>query len=485
MIDTSRFDLRNMWTLPGGELCVRPGLVNFRAAVSNEEIVAGFSVRGQYADRINHYLVIFDTSTSNNHHTKIVVFDEEFQQLQSLPVSNTKPRVVTHAVVTGELIISSPDFPTVSGYTGGGITVAEKVSIADRATINIPQGICASWNGRCVIADGERLFISDAAMPRTYTSAGIVALEGHIYGLHVTPGGGLVAITGNGVWGLGADAAAAGPEIIGIIDNISDHSANNYGQSALVRNQLHALTGRGLKRIDRGQEETPLSDATMSRSVAEMINFPDYRIGKVFAGRKGPIISMPGEDSVCMFDLTRGIRSWWQPETTEGTLDIVGVLYEDDDNELLVDKSRIYAFYGNTEDGDDHTTTGGIKPTGSMAGRVPTPPEASPVVRSVTTSSDNGSRVQKAAIRGLDKTKTTPTPVSSGFSTRTDGIVLTQSPSTMWGDGREYRSRELKSLRFLFSRRTDDVTVEVGATQALSRVGLVDVKTGGQGRNRP
>ena len=165
-IDLRPFSKRNIWPTASGDLAVRPGLRQILTATallgSARNIVGGFSVPNSYTGEVWHY--IFHSSPTGPADLQLRIVDENGTAWQDFSLSSDiVPRVITHAVVEGEIIIASPDFPTLWGLVGSSVTWATKVASDNPSTtaINVPQGICTAWNNRVVIADGRSLFFSD------------------------------------------------------------------------------------------------------------------------------------------------------------------------------------------------------------------------------------------------------------------------------------------------------------------------------------
>ena len=484
-------DARNIWTLPGTEYCVRPGFTRVYEPLANEVIIGAKTVRSRKEDKTLNYILIHNTTPDP--YTKIVIMDEEFNSLQSLRVgTGPEPRsIFSLAIVWRELVLSSPDFPTVAGIIDGGIDVAKKVNSTnvEALEIEIPRGICIDWQGACVIARGEALFVSENSAPRTYLGTSSATMPGKIYGLHVAPGGGLIVVTSNGTYGFGADAPQ-GDELLPIVDKISDYSATGYGQTVTYDGALYGLTRSGIKRIDAVREEIPLSDRVFVRSMDEMIDRPDYREGTLYAGDRGPIVAIRNgqQDAICMFDAYRGLRSWWTieppfpawvaPSSSGEPLNdfrMVGVLNTREGDTLIVSRDGIYDISSNREGTGGGTDS---RVYGSFAGRFETPPEASPTVRRITSISDNTGSPQQVALGGVR---------ADAQTTPTNGIVfgIDSWVNAAASDPKKFQTRSLASRRFSFSSRTDDITIELSAKGPKSRIGLGDIVMGGQGKDRP
>lgn len=467
---------RNVWPLQSGELAVRPGLREVYTAESGRVVVAGFSVRNPFSGDVWHYVV--DVASSGAADTKIRIYDEDFQAIQVYDTSaDVRPRAVTHAVVQDHIIITSPDFPTVWGVIGSGITTAEKVDSVNttRTTLDVPQGLCVSWADRCVIADGSSIFFSDAVTlsvgdPRAFIGDNQVSRPGVIYGLHVGAGGSLVVVASDGVWALPEDAAGAGQVVFGLWQRLTDHQASGFMQSCAVRGRIYGLTRRGYRLIDtQGTDEVLLDDPVMPRAIVGRIATEDYRAaGRMLASDLGPIVSLDDLDTFHMHDLATGATSWWEMLVTGEEGHVVGVLEENDGDVMLLTEKGGYRLFGNF-DGDATSEDGTV--AGVLAGVIPTPPGLSPVLRAVDWASDTQGDIE-VSVRGTTKTKAPPQV----------GVV---EGSSTWNGSDLWETPPLRSRRTRWSVRRDDLAVELSADNCLQRLGdTVDIEFAGPGARR-
>ena len=453
VFNTKDWDLRDVWTLPSGELCVRPSCAELTSGTT--AAVAAFSVRDPKTQEVWHYFV-----DSGN----LLVKDENFTTVQSKPLGTSQtPRIVTWAVLDDELVIASPDFPTQWGLVGNGVIQAEKVDSVNpgRTAINVPKGICVSWAGRVVISDGEGVYFSDALAPRTFVAENIINPPGGVvYGMHVNAGGALILVTTDGVWALPEDAAAAGQIVLGVWSKLTDYQAFNYGLSTTSHGMVFGLTAGGFRRIDReGSDENTLSEQVMSRTTTPRIHFSDYRsVGRAYPGQAGPIITAPGT-LMHMVDLDGKMRSWWTLPYA-----VVGVLQDQDGTEMYATAAKVLRPEGFEAANDS--------PFGVMAGRINMPPEASPVIREVEFMSDTEDTFY-VTLKGTSK---------SGSSSPVVPLVGTSA----WDTALTYVEMPLKSRRFLFSVRGDEIAFELKTVGYPARMpSTVAVSFRGPGRGRP
>jgi hypothetical protein len=506
-VDTGNFDLRNIEMNQSGELSVRHGawLMNNILSPDSSALTSSsfdaqraISVKSQFVDDIQIYAI---GNSEFNGNLWLQILDETLSYANRKQIINLgkarQIRAMTSAVVNGQLIISGPDIPTLWGYTGSGLIFAEKQESINvtTETLSMPNGICASWAGRCVIAKGEALFVSDPLAPRTYTAGGVVTLPGICYGLHVSPEGSLIAVTSNGVYGLSSQAAAQGQAIIGSLQKLSNYKASDYNCSCLTPKGLYGLTERGVVRIDvDGAEDILLSDGSYVRALTDMISFPSYRVGEVFETQRGLCVSMgtldedaDGEFSggLCMVDFNSNTKSWW---TTRGMTRVRSIFEsrEGEDTFLFEGAAGAAPFSPRahviTFDRIGRNYGGGTNPVkGFVSGLVPTSLEISPVVRHVWLSSDNGGQNVSCAVRGeyiknngtLQEAVTAANGVVVGVDFWADSMT----------DSRRYKTAELKRTRFSFAKKTNDISLEAGAEGSTSRLRVLNMDVAGYGVN--
>ena len=522
-ISTANWNKRNMWINQSEELTTRPGqdlICSFTAFPAPYQMYprGSFTAKSQFADSVQHY-VLMGAGSPASRTLEMYVMDENLpdtQRKQVLPLGADRPiRAMTGAVVNGEVIISGPDIPTLWGYSGSGIVVAtSELSVNPSIqTLSMPRGICVSWADRCVIAQGEALFISDPYAPRTYTADGFLALPGVVYGLHVTDTGDLVAVTSEGVYSMNSQSVAQGAGIVGSVNKISNYKANDYRQSAMTPFGLYGLTKRGYKRIDvETSDEVPLSDRRFVRSLSDMISFPDYRSGQIFETDTGMAIAIGSidknandtfEGGVCMVDLYEDLKSWWTPFWMKS---LEGVLTSREGETLFLfracnesgvapapvtvgDMASVMKFHldRDTIVGDNYPVADGYKAdftySGSIAGLVPYNPEVQPVVRAIFMKADNGGKLVKVAVRGEYQKQD---GTLQEIVTEANGVVM--DGVTVWGpvnNPDKLKTVELEGNRFQFAKRTDDISVEVQAAGGRVRIGGVSFATRGYGQRRP
>ena len=520
MIDLKTFDLRNMWTLQSGEMAVRPGLREmFTTSTASQDDVFPlecFSVKNVFSDGIRHYVLADNKSQG---YISLIVYDEEFlvQDEIRLLDSGTYVSRMDHALVNGEMIISGPELPTLWGYNGSGIRLAEKRESINPGFVefDIPSGLCTSWAGRCVIAKGEALFISDPLAPQTYTAVGIIPMPGHVYSLHTTEAGALVVVTTNGTYGLNPDAAAQGQGIVNVMQQLSDYSADDYNQTTIDGNMIWGLTRRGVVAVNsQSGQEISLSDGVQDRVWSEMIDYPDYRSGAIYSTSHGIVVAIGSltdypllgvgheKTEVCggfwIVDGSRGIKTWW---TTPAYQLFSGTLFEREGDDMFAFQRRLPAQnpgpavpagtrmcvskpYGNGVETIVYPPASvapdeNFEVSAVAVGRLVYEPQASPTVRFIHTVSDNAGFNIHAAVEG--------TKGQGPKSIRISGETpLFDDPGTIIDPlNKLFKMPVMTGLRFGFAKRTRDVVPEVEFRGSRSRVGLLDVELKGIGKDRP
>lgn len=485
-IDASGWAKRNLWPLPSGELAVRPGLrteFDGSTSLSGRTICAAFSVPDPVGGDPWFYIVHHaDTASGAGSDVKINIYDADWNLFQEYSTgSDAIPEVVTHAEVLDFITISSPSFPTVFGLVGGGLIKAEKQDSVNSflTALDVPAGICTAWaSSRVVIARGSSLFISDPVTatggdPRTFVAENQVYLEAPIYGLHTTAGGALVACTARGVYALSEQAAASGQVPVGDWQKLSDHETRRFQTTASVNGRLWGITRKGIQHIDtEGAAEVKLDDPLfdVSKWNAASDGYPcirhdDMRHGcRLFAGPDGPIVSSP-LGAICRLDDATGFRSWWTNDDDSPTITLTGVLQHEGGDLVLVGDEDAWRVVGNFDGADSATTGSDI--TGFLVGNIDSPVDGSPVIRAVTTATDGEEALVAIRNDGGEGSITHPFTI--------DGTAV-------WTLGTN-EEPETRSHRELFSERTDDFRILVGARPQLSRISTeVAVKVAGPGR---
>tara|TARA_Y100000296_G_C5103200_1_gene221079 strand:- start:15 stop:923 length:909 start_codon:yes stop_codon:yes gene_type:complete len=287
---------------------------------------------------------------------------------------------------------------------------------------------------------------------------------------------------------VAADAVASGSIIQPIFQKVSDFPISKFYQCALTAKGPVALSQGGLVDVANfNGEELLLGDMRVPRTLGDPIHFEDYTIGKVFRMGDGPILSMAAEQDLktstylsAKVNERQQFYSWIsssRDSSFQESMEVRAILQDANGDDFIMTDKAILKFFGNVDTQVGEPT--GRFVLGSLVGTVPTMPEMNPVVRSITTMSDNIGTLQYASIQGVQKSATpTRAAPKCDFSEWQD----TPGGSNLAGN---YYSRELESVRHHFSVRTNDLGIEVGVEGSGFRIGLVDVKTKGPGQRRP
>jgi hypothetical protein len=472
-IEMRTLDQRNTWPLPSGELAVRPGLR--QVATFTGTAVAGATFRVPTTDDPWHYIVTVEETAGGANTVRLVTLDRDLVSRQVLVIGTGRaPRDVSFSEALGNLIISSPDFPTLAGYVGGGVYFAAPVaSGSGQPELRIPQGLSASWAGRVAITEGAGLYISDpvsitGGSPLTYVGRNAQWRPGVIYGLHVAAGGSLVACTPSGVFSLPPSAASSGQVAIPNWTQISTHATTGYGQTCVAAGRVYGLTQGGLRLIDtEDAPDIPLSERVVPRAIAPRVARQDWRNGRMVSLEEGPAVTakLLG-DPFCK--ITPEFRSWWTPAPGVTTGDLVGALTKPDGEELLLFGEGVYRVVGDF-DGTATLSSEGLAVQGWCVGAVQPSPQQSLTAIDITVGAEYNAADVVCTLRGVDGSndddRANPQFDFNGVSY---GVLI--DGTNAWDDGRRLQERPLSSRRAQFKLRDDDFGFEVGATHGQTRL---------------
>lgn len=482
MVDARAWNKLNLWRRPTGELAVRPGLRRIQTPDAGRIFVAGFSIQNPYTLEVWHYTLDLK---SDGTQLRIRIADEQFTTFQTFSFGiDVDPRGVSHAVVEGMIAVCSPDFPTLFGLVGTGLVRAIKVTSDNPATtaIDVPQGICSAWCNRIVIASGPSLFVSDPVAVtggdiRTFVAENQNNRPAPVFGIHEGAGGQLVVLTGAGVYGLDASAAAVG--IVGSNGTdwrmLNHHQCYSFDSSCNVRGRIYALTKRGYMLVDiENNVEELLDDPMQARAYGPRIASVDYRTSRMIGADDGPLVALG--DACSVHDLAQQLRSWWT-QPIAATFRVRGILRDVDGNPLLLCEDGVYIVDGNF-DGNQALGAGTTsQPNGILHGEVPGAPSDNRTVREVQVSAALGGVGSiVAAVRGDPQTAT---PVA-------DARAYVIGTNTWADTGLIAEPAPMASRRLQFNLNSDDVGIEVGAQYANTRLlGLIDVDYSASAPKRP
>ncbi len=491
MTRTKFWDKRNVEMSNSKELVVRQKFKTIDTVTGldgTKYVVGSFTVRNGRTDDIFHYVMLAGTGLDEaSDIPSINVYSEDFTLLFTFSygsegVSGFIPPKVSFAVVEDELLICCPGLPPVWGIVGAGLRIATLDTPTNQNTASLdifPRGHCISWAGRAIICDGIGLYFSDALNPRAYTGANFINPPGeYVYDMHVNAGGSLILVTSAGVYSLPEDASYSG--IGGIVlpvwSKLTDYGSVGYEKSTSYKGRVWGLTQRGVGLIDAKEpSEVSLSEKVGSRFNYGRIDFPDYRIGRLFAYSDGLIIAMG--KFACFFDIINSLVSWYHitPGNYNNMVDIRGILKDHDGTDIFV--QRGVATFKNGDNGEP--ISGGNDLLAVIGGRVNQPAKASPVVREVTFKTNSTFKPYYIAVNNKQKTSST-------------GKTATQSPTigtASWSstaDADKISSEAMKSYEENFSIRGDEIFIEIGIGGHPAIIpDEVDVVFKGPGKERP
>lgn len=469
-IPIGKWDMRNIWPLPSNELAVRQGFTNplstFSSTYSGDKIISGFTVKNPRTDMVYHYFVIDDQDASGLY---LCVADENWNEIQriTLPVINIANNNdfqhfgLTYALVEDELLISSPLMPTYWCVVGGPVILAVKVESVNInfTALNIPNGISIGWAGRSVIASPDgTMWFSDALFPRTFVGQNAINPPGgSIYGLHVNAGGALIVCTSTGVYALPEDASATGQIVIGVFSKLSDYQCIQYDTTCVCKGRVFGLTEKGYALIDtQTVEETELDDMFGNRSLDGRIHFSNYKLGRIYGGAEGPIVTIGGFSNFT--HLSSKFKSWWT--YGERQLNIVGLGQNDDGEQFYM--TRGGPLYKNM-DNDESVA-------GKIFGKYELAASSNSVIRRVIFKT-NGSVSRSVRING----------VAVGDNVTAVAPVM---GTDSWGVG-VYREDEIITCCTDWAVRTNNIAVELSLTGFGAIVPTyVDIVFKGPGKKR-
>lgn len=482
-IDLKTWENHNLEII-AGQLSVRRALNDHLNIGSGSAFVGGFSIESPNTSEIFHY--VFSQNT-NTRMVTLFVYTEEYSTLYSYDVGQMQlGPIITYAVQNDQVQINSPSFAApLYGIVGGGVKIAEKVESVNPSTlaINIPLGVCCTFADRIVIASGSRVYINDPGVEiRTFVADNAIYVPGTIYDIFQADQG-LYIFTTTGVFVMPPDAISQGQVAVPFIARVDAYNAFNLRNAAVSNGAIKALGKRGLVDIKNDTEKV-LTSFYSKRSLTKTVGTSasgDYRYGKIFSTQIGFAISI--NKCICWIDIHNATPSYssagstvpanlpasWIYSSGNDDMTLVGILKSRDGFDLLLTTSKILELWGNAEyDGIGQVV-------GVAAGQYVTPPEASPVIRYVTSMSDNVGLPQLVSVR--DKISSQATPPPSNASNIVDVDV--------WSLAANYVGCEDRSRRHGFAVRTDDSSIEIAAQGGTCHLALGDVLYRGQGALRP
>lgn len=484
-VDAAKWAKRNLWKLPSGELCVRPGLRRIFAVPSQRVLVGGFSVDNVFTGETWHY--VFDVADTPPRALRVQILTEDFEVWQTLSLNvDMIPRVVTYGVVEGQVLVGGPDFPTLWGVIGGPLRLATKVESDNPATtaLDVPRGLVSTFCNRFVIADGPSLFFSDPIAAtggdgRTFVAENQNQRPAAIYGVHEGAGGMLVVVTGAGSFGLDSSAAAVG--VIGSNGTdwrlLNHHAACSYVSSCVVRGRVFALSEDGWLPVDEeGIEEVNLTDPFQSRAIGKRFSLEDYRDCRMYGDDDGPIVASDALNAAHMASLSHKIGSWWTSGYAPADFTVRGLLREPGGGAAIICGNGVFRAAGSF-DGDValSSATAPSVVVGSLSGVIPSSPMANRLVRCVSMSAEAIGTAYTAVRGDLESASLDADPDGITIGTDAWGTTSKRWTATPFSTG---------SMNY-GGNATRDVGIEVGAEGPLTRIStLVDVSFSDSARAR-
>lgn len=500
VVDLAKWAKTNIWRLPSGEMCVRPGLRQIAAVatvsgLSDRALCGGFTIPNAKTGETWHYCLTVDVSGGVSRPTdlRLHIVDEDFAIFQTFAFGiSVRPRGFSYARVFDEILMGSPDTPTLWGMHGNAVRYAVKEDSDSASTaIDIPRGIWTSWNNRAVTCLNDVMSVSDPTSVgggtiRSFIGENQNQRPGAIFGIHEGARGMLIACTSAGVYGLDSAASATGQ--VGSNGSpwrfLSDLAIFSYDSSCVVDGRVFVLTkdGYALADVENGDAEA-LTEPYQPRAYGKRISLADFRAASLLAGEHGPICVVSDQNAAHFSDLESGLTSWWTSALT--TFQVEAVLHDVDGTDLLMLPSGIYRVEGDF-DGDTTTlTSSATQPTGMLFGQIPGAPSQNRLVRHVSIASDVGAGGSlHAAVRG----KAQPSTSGTAGVSDPDGIVI---GTDSWGTtSKRYTTSRLASVEVDFGEADcaagDDVGVEVGSDVCLSRIlPVVEVDPSDSAAGRP
>lgn len=416
-VDVRSWTKKNIWTLASGELATRPGFRRIYEPPDNREYVGGFSVKIPQTDDVVHYA--FDVSVASPKDLTLRILDEDFQEFQVFDLgTDVVPSVITPCVVVGQMLITSPDMPTLFGIVGSSVAFAVKP--VDElptgiATIDVPRGVCTNVCNIPVVGSGASLHWGEPMSPfatnfqggdiRVFTGKNTDQRPGVIYGVHEGAGGSLVVPTSEGCYGL--DSSAAAVAFVGANGTawrmLNHNKAMSYASSCVIRGRVYGLTMYGYTLVDTETDgEMMLSDPVQPRAFGPRMTLPDFRRGRMMATDEGPLVSSDTLNACHRYDVGEKVGGWWDLPELGNDFEVVGVLSEQDGNQLLIDSSGIWAMSGNCDGEISLESEYSEQPKGACFGVIPTSPDLNRLVEFISVGAANGGGDAEvhAAIRG-------------------------------------------------------------------------------------
>jgi hypothetical protein len=463
-----------------GRLSTRRGFVVSLAATSlglaNNVFVGGFSVLVPSSSETEHYLFLQDTTTGVV--TMIVTNEEWIERYRlGLGVHPSSP-VFSHALVNNQLMINAPSMSgPLYGLPGGGVmpAVATASENPDTTAIDVPSGHICSFGDRMPVAQGSVVLFNDPGLdPRTYTGQNVIALPATIHAITQGPDGALWMLTPAGAYSMAADALGQGQSVAGFISLIPQVLTSRPGGACSTPYGVVALTTDGVAVLSGGSSrELAFSTYQGRRKLTRPIDVLDVRqFGRVYPTSFGVLVGFGTDrDYAVAVDLGEGTTSFWYTGAASTPLNVVGVLRTRDGEDLVIDRSGVYALH--TKGLRDFSDSAANDVSGALCGRVQSGPRDNPLIRRVTLSAANGGAPVSVCGNGV---------VDTGKSTTVNGDTVIGTD--LWGTP-NWASLTARSVRGSLNVRATELDLEV-TMGGMGRILLesVDIEAGGTWTNK-
>ena len=414
----------------GGRWRTRRSLLPLYTATSGSEIVFAQSYVPSFVDSLQ--TIILERSFTSGE-VDLVCLDENYGEMWRRDyLCAVRPRSVRFIELGARIILASPDFATLIGYSGGELWEATKGTPYDprAVALEIPRGIAVASFGRLAIADDDIIHWADPLRPTAFTTNNeLNPPGGSIRGMEIDGAGNLVIITTDGSWSVPRSAGFK-LDVRGILTRLDEHGVHGWDQTTSWGGGVFALDpGEGLREVGVGTKlkigHFQGASGTLS---SNHFRAPD-------SGESSRVSSSPGFGMMVRggggtwFSLGGAKGSWWTH-----TAVIEGVIGGVNGAPVVWARDGLHALGGR------HGVTGGY------SGRVNKPIDTSPKARSVHVG---------AAAGGVSCTVRTDV---KGPATKT--LSSRRTIPLLWGT--EYiPSGSSGSQQFNLNERGDEVLLEV------------------------
>lgn len=453
------------------------------------EFVFGFSIESANSGQVFHYMF---TKRSSDGFVFSHLYDEQMYWMSTVTVGQIANELEPFSVAVNynQIIVSSVNMPfPMWGFVGGSLVKAVKQPSINPDTPNLTlyPGRVASFADRFVWAYANQISFSDPGIePRTICSPNTVAFGGTVLDLfQAGEGGALIVVCTDATYAIPPDTLN-GFQIQGVISKMPGYQGAKSNNAATARGTSIGLVKDGIITIGDFNKRA-LTTYRNRRYQTEAVGpyaSGDYRIGNIFGTDEGFIISIDGKSA--LIDIDSGKITWIYPSQNYGwdllggkAFDVVGILKDSDGKNIFLTKNAVIDLFGNVEYATTPTVTVPdpvkLKIGGGVCVNAASDPQASPVVREITTSADRPGQAQYSYVRSSIQAAITPPPQLA--------LVLETS---LWSASSSLLEREMRSRRMQRAVRVDSPDVEVYFDGGGTKIGpVIDVVTKGIGKNRP